>query len=181
MDVGNMSQPKHSGTDPQLRQAEPTGFDLRRLARRLRLRLYHVFFLVRRPMTRGVRMLAFDRDGRIFLVRHTYVSGWHLPGGGVEPGETVLQAVEKELFEEGNLTLVEAPRLAGIYLNRGASRRDHVVLYHCALVAQERAKQADREIAEAGFFDVDALPEGTTPATRKRLAELNGSEASPYW
>jgi hypothetical protein len=43
-------------------------------------------------------------------------------------------------------------------------------------------KQPDREIAEAGFFPLDQLPEGTTPATRSRLAEiLEGQPPSAHW
>jgi hypothetical protein len=44
------------------------------------------------------------------------------------------------------------------------------------------AKQPDREIAEAGFFPLDRLPEGTTSATRRRLAEiLEGQPPSVNW
>ncbi|TJV37269.1 MAG: DNA mismatch repair protein MutT, partial [Mesorhizobium sp.] len=40
----------------------------------------------------------------------------------------------------------------------------------------------DREIAAAGFFPLDRLPEATTPATLRRVAEnFSGAAASPYW
>jgi 8-oxo-dGTP pyrophosphatase MutT (NUDIX family) len=51
--------------------------------------------------------------GRVFLVKHSYVSGWHLPGGGVEAGETLVEAVARELHEEGNIEVTEPPMLHG--------------------------------------------------------------------
>src|SRR5438045_1160338 len=76
---------------------------LRRAMEPLLRRVLHFFWQFQRGLTLGVRAVVIDRDGRIFLVRHTYVSGWHLPGGGVEPGETVAQALARELREEGNI------------------------------------------------------------------------------
>lgn len=131
-------------------------------------------------MTMGVRAACFDDEGRIFLVRHSYVPGWHMPGGGIERGETALAALEKELSEEGNLVLQRAPELVAVYFNRRTSDRDHVLFYRCE-VRQTAPKKADREILEAGFFPLDALPEETTGATRRRLAELAGSPPDPFW
>ena len=55
----------------------------------LRARLFHLYFLIRRPLTLGVRAVIHDREANaILLIRHTYVPGWQLPGGGVEVGET---------------------------------------------------------------------------------------------
>jgi len=133
-------------------------------------------------MTLGVRAAVFDRQGRIFLVRHSYVPGWHMPGGGVERRETALDALAKELREEGNLRMTEAPALFAVYFNVRTSRRDHVVFYRCDNVEQDGTRIADREIVDAGFFALDDLPDGTTRATRRRIAELNGeAEVSPYW
>ena len=49
-------------------------------------RLLHLHWRFSRGLTLGVRAVVIDAGGKVFLVRHSYVSGWHLPGGGVEPG-----------------------------------------------------------------------------------------------
>ena len=43
-------------------------------------RLLHLYWRFARAMTLGVRAVVIDPQGRIFLVKHSYVSGWHLPG-----------------------------------------------------------------------------------------------------
>nr|WP_244474759.1 MULTISPECIES: NUDIX domain-containing protein [unclassified Rhizobium] len=134
-----------------------------------------------RGMTLGVRAACFDAEGRVFLVRHTYVPGWHLPGGGVERGEAALEALVKELREEGNLEMTGQPLLVQVYFNGRISGRDHVLLYRVD-VTQTAERVADREISECGFFDLASLPDGTTEATRRRLAEVNGETVlSTYW
>src|SRR5580698_3385671 len=82
---------------------------------RLVLRFFQLFFLLTRPMTLGVRGIVIDAQTRVFLVRHTYIPGWHLPGGGVEAGETMLTSLARELAEEGNIAMEEEPALHGIF------------------------------------------------------------------
>ncbi|QKD02191.1 NUDIX domain-containing protein [Mesorhizobium loti] len=149
----------------------------------LRARLFHLYFVLRRPMTLGVRGLIHDAaSNSIFLIRHTYVPGWQLPGGGVEVGETMADALARELVEECNIALTGLPVLTSMHFNRRSSRRDHVGFYVIEHFSQTAPKQPDHEIAEAGFFPLDGLPEGTTPATLRRIAEVFRSEpASPYW
>ncbi len=148
-----------------------------------RHRLFHTYFLFHRPMTLGARGVVIDDATRsVFLIRHTYVPGWQFPGGGVETGHTIEQTLAKELMEEGNIELTGRPELFAIYHNAHASKRDHVALYICRSFRQIAPFAPTREIAEAGFFKLDALPEGTTPSTRRRLAEfLDGVEVPLTW
>ncbi|MEX0955951.1 MAG: NUDIX domain-containing protein [Rhizobiaceae bacterium] len=150
---------------------------------RFRSKLFHLVFLFRRPMTLGVRILVHDtRANAVFLVRHTYVPGFQLPGGGVETGETVHQALERELMEEANIRLTREPALVSVHFNGHISKRDHVMLFVARDYSQDAAKSPDREIAEAGFFPIDALPADTTSGTRRRLAEIfGGAKVSSHW
>jgi ADP-ribose pyrophosphatase YjhB (NUDIX family) len=145
-------------------------------------RLFHVYWRFSRGMTLGVRGAVLDANGRVLLVRHGYVDGWHLPGGGVEPGETLLEALSRELVEEGNVRVAGAPVLHGIYFNNAATRRDHVALFVVREFEYGGPLPESFEIQEAAFFPADALPEGVTAATRRRLDEVvHGTPASPYW
>jgi ADP-ribose pyrophosphatase YjhB (NUDIX family) len=143
--------------------------------------LFRTIWKFSRGMTLGVRGLAADGEGRVLLVRHTYKPGWYLPGGGVETGETAEEALIREMAEEGGVASEVRPALFGFYCNHRAHRNDHVALYRVPAWSP-CAPDSDGEIAERGFFATHALPDGTTPATRRRLAELfAGAAIDPYW
>jgi len=153
----------------------------RALAPSLR-RALHLYWRFARGLTLGVRGVVLDGSGRVLLVKHSYGEGWHFPGGGVEPGETLRDALERELVEEGNIRLVDAPALHGIFYNPAGSRRDHIAVFVVKSFRQESPPQPGREIVEHGFFSPRALPEDTTLGTRRRLAELiDGVAVSERW
>lgn len=144
--------------------------------------LLHLYRRLAHGTTTGVRAMVIDGAGRIFLVKHSYVAGWHLPGGGVDKGEAVASAVARELFEETNIKLAGAPKLQGVYFNNRESRRDHVVLFIVRDFVQDKPPEPDYEIVAHGFFALDALPEDTSRATRARIAEVfDGVAVSEVW
>lgn len=143
---------------------------------------YMIAFRMSRGMTLGVRGAVLDERGRVFLVKHTYVPGWYLPGGGVDPGETIGQAMARELVEEANIVITAPPELRGLYQNREISRRDHVAFFVIRTFSQSGPRLADAEIADTGFFPLEALPPDTTKATHRRLAEIAGErQPDGYW
>jgi 8-oxo-dGTP pyrophosphatase MutT (NUDIX family) len=145
-------------------------------------RAFHLYWRWARGVTLGVRGLVIDKDQRIFLVTHTYVPGWQLPGGGVEPGETVAEALARELLEEGNIEILEPPVLHGIFFNSRVSHRDHVAVFVVRAFRQQSLPVPNKEIAAHGFFSLDALPDNTTPGTRARIAEVMlGAPLSERW
>lgn len=142
---------------------------------------FRVWWRLSRGATLGVRGVAQDDHGRVLLVRHTYREGWYLPGGGVESGETAASAIHREMMEEAGVEPVAPPRLIGFYANHAVFKNDHVALY---AIDEWRACAPDsvHEIAERGFFAPDALPEGATPGTRRRLAEVfAGVAPADHW
>ena len=145
-------------------------------------RLMHFYWRFSRALTVGVRGMVLDSDNRVFLIRHTYVAGWHLPGGGVEVGETLLNALTRELREEGNIEVTGPPKLHGVFFHPVHSVRDHVTIYVVREFRQPSPPVPDYEIAEHGFFPLDALPDGTTKGTRARIAEvIDGKPMTERW
>ncbi|MGP0092825.1 MAG: NUDIX domain-containing protein [Xanthobacteraceae bacterium] len=145
-------------------------------------RVLHLYWRLSRGMTLGVRAVVVDDVGRVFLVKHSYVAGWHLPGGGVEPDETALVALARELREEGNIEVTSVPQLHAVYFNEHVSRRDHVILFVVRAFRQIAAPVPDREIIAHGFFAPQALPPDTTISTRARIAEvLDAAPVAERW
>ena len=89
-----------------------TQSQLRRKLEPLLRRMFHLYWRIARGMTLGVRGVVLDSGNKVFLVKHSYVAGWHLPGGGVEVGETFMEALTRELAEEGRIVLVGHARIA---------------------------------------------------------------------
>jgi 8-oxo-dGTP pyrophosphatase MutT (NUDIX family) len=124
------------------------------------------------PISLGARAIMLNTAGHVLLVRHTYVGGWHLPGGGVDRGEASADALMRELQEEVCLVKSSPPELFGLYLRRAGRWSDHIALYVVRDV--ELQFRPNHEIAEIRFAELTALPDGTSEGTKRRLAEFAG-------
>jgi 8-oxo-dGTP pyrophosphatase MutT (NUDIX family) len=143
--------------------------------------LYRLYSRFSRGMTLGVRGLVLNGAGEVLLVEHTYLAGWHMPGGGVERGETGEDAIVRELEEEAGVRTLERPKLLSLHTNGHLPRGDHVLVYRVDKWEACKAT-AWAEILRIGWFAPDRLPDGVTPATRRRIAEaLGGEPPSPHW
>jgi 8-oxo-dGTP pyrophosphatase MutT (NUDIX family) len=127
---------------------------------------------ITRPQSAGVRVLL-ERDGRVLLVKHTYRPEWHMPGGGVDKGESLEQAARREALEEVGATLGPV-ELLGVYSNFWNRRTDHVAVFICNDFSV--SEEHDWEIAELRWFPMDALPPDLSPGTTRRLAEYREGE-----
>jgi ADP-ribose pyrophosphatase YjhB (NUDIX family) len=133
-----------------------------------------IVWRITRPRTIGVRAILLDREGRIALVRHTYLDHWYLPGGGVKKGESVDAALLRELAEEVGVTDARIERVLGVYHSRREGKDDHIVIFVAQAgpdTSAELCRTDLAEIAEAGWFAPDALPTPLSPATARRIAE----------
>jgi 8-oxo-dGTP pyrophosphatase MutT (NUDIX family) len=149
---------------------------------RLRTRAYLFAVGVKRHMTLGTRVALIDGD-KIYLIRQTYLPGWHFPGGGVEPGETAAFSGGRELEEETGYRPCEPMELRGLYLNvNSATNRDHIAFFVCRRFEKVAEVGPNYEIAEAGWFPLDALPAEATPPTQRRVEEMvAGAPAAAMW
>lgn len=132
------------------------------------------------PVAFGANAILDDENGKILLVRHSYMPGWHLPGGGVNPGEPPAQAILRELKEEVGLVRSEAPEFFGLYTRKFGWISNVIALYRVR--AAEIDFKPNLEIREICRADPMAPPPGTGPGTRRRLLEFaKGAAPGPYW
>ena len=149
----------------------------------LRTRLHLFLVGVRKRLTVGARAVLLDGD-KVLLIRHTYLPGWHFPGGGVEPGETAQAAAAREASEETGYAVEGPPHFAGLFLNRLAGgSRDHVAVYVWRRFRQVRPFVANLEIADCRWFALDQLPAEIEGGTHRRLIELQAADdlPAPEW
>ena len=112
--------------------------------------ILHPFFRLTRGQTLGVRGVVRDDQGRFLLVRHSYAPGWLFPGGGVDRGEALEDALVRELREEVGVLAQSRPRLISIHANFAHFKGDHVALFE--VERWEQVAVSSLEIAESGFL-----------------------------
>lgn len=133
-------------------------------------------------MTMCSRVLVYDDNGQVLLVKHKHDGLWHLPGGGVEVGETLQEGAVRELLEETGVEALAPPVLKSAHLNLEHSMRDHIFLLLVPEWRQKEGFSTNGEIEEIGFFLTSALPINTTSGTKLRIGEQGGTLAiSDLW
>jgi ADP-ribose pyrophosphatase YjhB (NUDIX family) len=117
----------------------------------------------------------------LLLMRRSDNGHWGLPGGYVEAGESVSQAVAREVFEETGVRIAVG-RLVGVYsdptrqvIEYGPGRRVHAVnlCFEGRAVGQGEATTPD-ETLELGYFAPEALPEPFVPIHTIRIEDAVG-------
>jgi len=144
--------------------------------------LFQIYSRFRRGKTLGARTAVIDEQGRVLLIKASYVKGWQLPGGGVDGGETLREAAIRELKEEACVEPLDGLQLHGIFSNDRSFRGDHVAVYVCRKYTQG-AFTPNWEITAAQFFAVDALPEDLNRGARLRIMEIisGGGTSTDHW
>ena len=124
------------------------------------------------PSTHGFRVAVnavIERDGLVLLARRRDIGWWNLPGGGVEPGESVTEGLQREMREEIGVE-VEVMRLAGVYSK--PQKSEVVLVFLCRLPAdQEQTLHTTDEVSELGWFAPAALPADLLPKHRQRVED----------
>lgn len=115
----------------------------------------------------SVHAVITDERGRVLLLKATYADrGWGLPGGAVDPGETIHQALLRECEEELG-AVVAIRHLTGVYSHSAV--RSHAFIFRCELPADAVVQLSD-EHSELGYFDPIDLPD----LQRRRVLDCLG-------
>ncbi len=155
--------------------------DSRSSLTKLRLKLAPTWLRWARGMTLGSRIAVVDNQGRFMLVKQTYTPGWIFPGGGVERGETCMEAARREVEEEAAIFAKGSFQLVGMFSNDNRMKGDHLAFY-VLREFEQRPFVANGEIADARFFSPDDLPERMEGGTLRRIQELTQNlPRSEYW
>ncbi|HEY1351259.1 MAG TPA: NUDIX hydrolase [Ktedonobacteraceae bacterium] len=115
----------------------------------------------------SVSALIFDGE-RILLAHRRAIDWWNLPGGALDPGETVDEALRREVREETGLE-VAVGQLVGVYSK--PLKREIVLSFLCQVNAGTSGQSLDDDIDESRYFALDALPIRTLPKHRERIAD----------
>jgi 8-oxo-dGTP pyrophosphatase MutT (NUDIX family) len=126
-----------------------------------------------RPRTNGVKVLLFDANGKLVLIRNAYGRSdqFVLPGGGIKSSEEPAQAAAREVREELG-SVVNNLLFVATYTSGAEGKRDTIHLYRGQIDGE--LSLGRWEVAEAGFYDLGELPASASPATRRRIEEHLG-------
>jgi ADP-ribose pyrophosphatase YjhB (NUDIX family) len=142
----------------------------------LLFRMRRELLKVLRVPTRGVKVMVVNAAGELLLIRNSYgrTDLWLLPGGGIRPWETPEAAARREVNEEVGCALTDLAFVSR-HDSNAEGKKDRIHLFRGTPVGEIEAD--GREVEEAAFFPLDALPSGLSEATRRRIDEHLGRRA----
>jgi ADP-ribose pyrophosphatase YjhB (NUDIX family) len=139
-----------------------------------------------REIRPGVAAIIQNGDGRILLQQRSDNSLWGLPGGSVEIGESVRDAIVREVREETGLT-VEVVRLVGVYSDPTVQivrYPDGNVVHYISTFFACRilggTLQTCDETLDLGFFDPANLPDDLVPMHRIRIQDALANRPAAF-
>ena len=135
---------------------------------------FKIYCFLFRPVRMGVRVMMI-RDDKVWLIRHTYLSGWFMPGGGLKRNETLEQAARREAHEETGAELNDVT-LLGIFSNFIQWKTDHTVVFLCKDF--KITGRSDGEIAEIRAFPLGELPDDIYSPHRRLLESYQSGQVS---
>jgi 8-oxo-dGTP pyrophosphatase MutT (NUDIX family) len=134
----------------------------------------------------SVSAVIFDRRGRILLQQRSDGGQWGLPGGSVEIGESLADAVAREVLEETGLT-VRVRRLIGIYSDPEWQivRYPNGTVWHYVNACFECVRRAGElrtcdETLDLRYFAPRRLPPLLLPNHRIRIRDARGRRAAAF-
>lgn len=141
-----------------------------RFAYALQKRLWRLL----RPRTRGVKVMLFNAEHELLLIRNSYGRSdlFVLPGGGVRPFESPEAAARREIREELGCG-VEGLEPIATFVSTGEGKRDTIFLFEAHALGEPRPDKF--EVVECRYVRIDALPKSVSPATLRRISEFRGT------
>lgn len=138
---------------------------------------FKIYCFIFRPVRMGVRVIMLQND-EVWLVRHTYLPGWYLPGGGLKRNETLEQAARREVREEIGAKMNEMS-LMGVFTSFAQWKTDHTVVFLCRDF--ERTGKSDGEIAEVRALPLNDLPDNVYYVHRRLLEKFRAGREQPIF
>ena len=120
-------------------------------------KLHRIYWFITRPKTRGVKVIIFNPENKILMVRLTYYPNtWTFVGGGVNKNEQPEDAILRECEEEVGIKLDNVEFVKTLDFNH-EYKKDTLFIYK-ARVSNFDFQIDRKEVAEARWFDLSDLP-----------------------
>jgi 8-oxo-dGTP diphosphatase len=144
-----------------------------RLGYKSAYKMMRMYWAVRRPDTHGA-LVAIWNDGKVLLVRNSYLTYYGLPGGYVRPDETARQAAARELLEEVGVGITEDKLEPALDItHEWEGKHDHVEIFRLDLPYEPKVKVDNREVIAAQMYTPDeALKLELFPPVKKHIEEM---------